>query len=116
MKYQTADLEGPALDAAVAKADAMRYMADLPSDAIATCVIGEALPYSTEWQHGGPLLEQHKIVVAWSNTEWWAFRTLGDAQGDVLDTCEADGRGPTYLVAGLRAFVASQFPHEIELP
>lgn len=74
---------------------------------------GEVPPFSTEWAHGGPLIERERITMhapcesgtyagVWnSQTEW------GRSEG--FD-------GPTPLIAAMRAFVASKLGEEVELP
>ncbi len=94
------DLEGAALDWAVAKCEGhdMEYFQ----------VVDAYLP-STDWAQGGPIIEREKISVIpidegseWYAEQWWAEENYST--------------GPTPLVAAMRCYVASQMGDEIELP
>lgn len=66
---------------------------------------------STEWDQGGPILERECI----------GLREPGTGDGDkTWDWCGRCGGylayGPTPLVAGMRAFVASKLGEEVEIP
>jgi hypothetical protein len=87
------ELEGAELDAAVSKADG--------------CGEGVVIPYSTEWEWGGPLIEREHIKLApFSETYWEAV--VYDFKTDVEKSGRWPGRGPTPLIAAMRAFVASR--------
>ena len=103
MKIKTADLQGPALDWAVAKA------------------VGEYKPvavpaYSTDWSQGGPIIEREEIgterhAPCMSGSEW-------EARGSI--TAKGAGYlwayGPTPLIAAMRCYVASKLGDEVEVP
>jgi hypothetical protein len=124
MKHKTADLEGALLDAAVAKANAFAfniesYMTNPPRPV--ACWLVDAAgrpdfsgpPYwpATDWGVGGPIIERERIMV-----------THTPAENGVLWCATADeyaseaATGPTPLIAAMRAFVASKFGDEVELP
>jgi hypothetical protein len=106
MKIQTHNLQGAALDWAVAKA------------------IGEyrpvALPhYSTDWSQGGPIIEREGISIV---------RDEGDLCWQAVIDCHSGSmfgsnlcgsfwhEGPTPLIAAMRCFVASKLGDEVEVP
>lgn len=84
----------------------------------ARCLARSFCP-STEWAHGGQIIERERIGVHPSHDGSW--RALNDAwmdQGSELhaDPEDARGAGSTPLIAAMRAFVASKLGEEVELP
>ena len=61
---------------------------------------------STAWEHGGPIIERERIALEFLDGEWCAW-----APGPQ----RADGRGPTPLIAAMRAYVASRFGESVDL-
>lgn len=106
MKHKVAELEGALLDAAVAMAEGLD--ADL--------VRGGYAP-SRRWHDGGPIIERERITVLAQ-----VVVHSGVALNRVDETWEAergDGSrmpGQTPLIAAMRAYVASKFGDEVELP
>jgi hypothetical protein len=95
---KTSELEGTALDWAVAKA------------------IGEYKPvavpnYSTSWAQGGPIIELERICLRDTGED-------GDLMWEADDQRDAVGkyRGPTPLIAAMRCYVASVLGDEVEVP
>lgn len=89
---KTNELTGLALDWAVAKA------------------IGEYKPvsvpqYSTDWAHGGAIIERERI-------------TLIDQGGDYWQACCGwkEAFGDTPLIASMRCYVVSKLGDEVEIP
>ena len=68
--------------------------------------------YSTNWDQGGPIIEQEKIDVNFSTEDnsWIAGLKLFDEQ------CDQMYKGPTPLIAAMRCYVASKFGDTIEIP
>jgi hypothetical protein len=66
---------------------------------------GHERAYSTDWAHGGPIIEMERIELEWSGSEWWARIKADD-----------DFSGPTPLVAAMRCFVASRLGDEVDIP
>jgi hypothetical protein len=107
---KTANLTGPQLDWAVAKA------------------LGEYRPvpvpkYSINWSQGGPLLERERLSLTY-DAHWHYDPTDPEDNGERW-YCEltepnegsSHGRyGPTPLVAAMRTLVASRLGPEIEIP
>lgn len=137
MKHKVADLEGALLDAAVAKAEGWSPIAaddDCP-DRLRTFERGEQyellgyLDFSLDWALGGPLIEREGILIAELVAGRWS--AVHPDSEDALRWCGLRGRhagyvdfrdnditytGPTPLIAAMRAFVASKFGDEVELP
>jgi hypothetical protein len=93
MKVKTKDLQGIALDWAVAV-----VFNPAPE-------WGEWKP-STNWAQGGPIIEREGIDLQCQNTDSWAA-DLG---------LESSLYGSTPLIAAMRCYVASKLGDEIELP
>lgn len=126
MKVKTSELEGAALDYAVAVALEMKVIVHAPNsfrydvaDGIHCstygCTIGpasmtgddEEYSPSTDWSQGGPLIEQYKIITDPPNDNcpsWGAW--LGIDAGD----------GPTALVAICRAIVSAKLGDTVDIP
>lgn len=108
MKHKIDTLEGRLLDAAVA---------------LALGHLVERAEYSTDWAHGGPIIERMQISVVageglgGATIEWSA--EVG-AFSDYLDVSLPLGRvnagSPTALMAAMREFVAWKFGDEVDLP
>jgi len=61
--------------------------------------------YSTDWAHGGPIIEREEIAILLEYPKsWWA--TDGDARSS----------GDTPLIAAMRCYVASKLGDEVEIP
>ena len=102
---KTSKLTGAALDWAVCKCEG-----EQPS---------RYTKYSTDWAHGGPIIEREQITLRFSeNTwvaEWWADNsgmTKNPAQRFRPNRFEV---GPTPLVAAMRCFVASRLGAEVHV-
>jgi hypothetical protein len=65
---------------------------------------------SIDWSQGGPIIEREGISVWRRDGEWAA------TDGDVVYEEEVTGpkwKGPTALIAAMRAYVASKFDNEV---
>lgn len=117
VKVKTADLEGKALDWAVAKAVCPQSFRDSCNS--------DGLPYwsegwlnngspSSDWAQCGPLIDEYGIGI------------LGPEPDDESDAIAAGinwygddgsyGEGPTVQIAACRALVAHTFGDEVEVP
>ena len=117
MKHNVSELEGALLDAAVAKAEG--NVAKLPHGREIVCPYrfeGSFSP-SSDWKDGGPIIERERIDLIClnedaPNLEWGAnFQISWVGLG-----VEAPWKGPTPLIAAMRAYVASKLGEEIDLP
>jgi hypothetical protein len=122
MKHKVSELDGALLDATVAKADEIQIEQSFgrtwrrPVPGVAR----ELYEPSRDWAHGGPIIERERIIL-WphfhSSGAGWNAHTKGDvAYTYDWEGLEPDGTGPTPLIAAMRAFVASKFGDEVELP
>ena len=63
---------------------------------------------STDWAHGGPIIERERIAIEpWKPDGWLACWASVDR--------EVDAKGATPLEAAMRAYVASKFGEEVTL-
>lgn len=106
----TKDLIGAALDWAVAKCEGWikgdithPKFCRLWRDQIRTPA---AYP-STDWAHGGPIIEREGISIIFHEQGHW---TASNLHGTVC------GEGPTPLIAGMRCYCCSKLGDEIEVP
>ena len=114
---KTSELQGAALDWAVALAEGEDYSCNMPE------IIGNQLYYShhgevceyspsTQWALGGPIIERERIAVLCPTT------------GDFFDARDTKtfrlhpvySRGATYLEAAMRCYVASKLGDEVAIP
>lgn len=105
VEVMTCDLEGPALDWAVAKADGWDFSKEYYR------IMVQVYCPSTDWSQGGPLIEKYKLDLGapmenipgpWNaNTEW----------GHPMGT-----PGPTALIAACRAIVRAKLGETINVP
>lgn len=125
MNYKVAELDGPLLDAAVAKAEGWtaHEVAAMLSDRAQERDDIRYIAASTSWGLGGPIIERERIATLMLNDQWCAWMP-GTDHPDYIPSYwlfsktagSADGRGPTLLIAAMRAYVASKFGDEVELP
>lgn len=107
---KVSDLEGPLLDAWVARCEGYKHVGVVDGQ---VCVssdypLDELRPrrshaFSTDWAQGGPLIERERISIGYDGKTPYAF----------ID----DGPGPVYaqspLIAAMRCYVASKFGEEV---
>lgn len=133
MKHKVATLEGALLDAAVAKAlgldfDLMDVDSIGPIDASpvreggwlpvsGVCVVNlEPFAPSLLDEHAGPIVERERIEVSpWPGPEWRAYVRPKYEYQDMVENA-GEGEGQTPRIAAMRAYVASKFGEEVELP
>lgn len=101
MKIKTSELQGAALDWAVAKCEGK-----CEGDFAWYYDRRDTFKYSTDWAQGGPIIEREELsrLMCFNTHEWLCNN------GDIF--CE----GPTPLVAAMRCYVASKLGNEIEVP
>lgn len=141
MKIKTSDLNGRALDLAVALCEGGT---GLWYDTVATWWIkiagedralskgwSQSFNPSTNWAQGGPIIERARITVSpYSHdefnddgVEWLAILTDPEAfvgannYDTVFELCgQFTCRGLTPLIAAMRCYVASKLGDEVEVP
>ena len=92
---KTSELSDAALDWAVGKCIGLSH------------ALHGRVPYSTDWAHGGPIIERAKIELIPKGSYWDAFFAPDD---------HIPYEGETLLIAAMRAFVASKLGDEVEVP
>ena len=114
---KTAELTGAALDWAVAKCELLNgadYTLAVDKDIDGTLRVnfGGIYPdYSTEWCHGGAIIERELIdtlTVEGGTDGWQANKYLPDEK--------VTAYGTTPLIAAMRCYVASKLGDEVEVP
>jgi hypothetical protein len=122
MKHKTADLDGPLLDAAVAKAEGFTEFWWSESRG---CFVYQAgpqhhlpLPSMKEWGNAGPIIEREHIRLEWTPGGGYFMGVKQDAPHWIARTHLANHNeiGATPLIAAMRAYVASKFGEEVGLP
>lgn len=137
MKHKVSELEGALLDFAVARAEKLMTTwqdgesvigravhtndgIGMPLGVVGATGTQPAYSPSTLWEQGGPIIERQRIPVwpfdAEDASEGWAAAAQGSYMaGGTIDT-QYDQRGQTPLIAAMRAYVASKFGEEVDLP
>lgn len=118
MKVKTKDLKGAALDWAVAKCeDALGYYVQ-PNEKRGTTK-WEVLPctrrYSTNWIHGGPIIDREKIAIRphlHDTQHWSADKPLTDFSGRL----SSFSTGDTALIAAMRCYVSKKLGETVDIP
>jgi len=75
------------------------------------------LHYSGKWEQGGPIIARERIAVYYGDERsgWHAGFDLQPGDGPGIYT-EHGQWGSTALIAAMRAYVASRFGDEVDLP
>jgi Protein of unknown function (DUF2591) len=118
MKHQVAQLEGAALDYMVWCIEHQCA----PVSSIAEWAAGNEYGYAPSewWPHGGPIIALGRIAVipvmrGQQEVVWVAEADIG-GDGHWIGVCDKGFEGPTVLIAAMRAWVASKFGAEVEIP
>lgn len=107
MRIKTAELQGKALDWAVAKCEGMPPNYFDADDQAFTDDEGMLFCPSTNWSQGGPIIERESLAIEpWASMNRWTARSQKFAAGV----------GPTPLIAAMRCYVASKLGDEVEVP
>lgn len=119
MKHKTSELTGALLDWCVAIANGHATY-DIQDGRCTSGKLGGGddvvfFGPSTNWAHGGPIIEREQISVMnpSPNTRGWFACTTFYFDGGMDG---ATGEGHTALIAAMRAFVASKIGDEVDLP
>jgi hypothetical protein len=104
MKIKTSELQGPALDWAVAACEGYAGIA------LQERTNTDWYSPSTNWAQGGPIIEREKIRLdtTWNCEDgYWSAR---------MDTVGGWWLGDTPLIAAMRCYVASKLGDNIDIP
>ena len=107
-KIKTSELQGPALDWAVAEAAECDTFTDA-GGALRHGPDAKGWHPSSNWSQCGPLIEMFKVNIESAWREWDAR-----ARNGVLYYIETSG--PTPLIAACRAIVAAKLGNEVDVP
>ena len=105
---KTTKLIGPALDWAVAKCEGRAW-----PDNAAKFLGEQYYKPSTDWTHGGPIIEQERMQIDCFPLEKYASKENISSKGvgNPFHGC-----GPTPLIAAMRCYVASKLGDEVDVP
>ena len=109
MKFLVDELDGQNLDAAVAKAlgnteFGLGEFDDIPPK------------FSSEWVHGGPIIERERIALVCYGKAWdAAVDGFVDTEFGIASHTGEAMDAPTALVAAMRAFVTAELGGEVYL-
>lgn len=129
MKHKVSELEGALLDAAVGKAlgwiidgvwctDPARQNDPIKLGERGYWSEGEHFSPSANWSDAGPIIERERITLMVYPSECVAYVAavweypIGEEPQEWL----GKGEGTTPLIAAMRAYCASKFGEEVELP
>ncbi len=108
VEVKTSELISSALDYAVAVCE----------DNVPLNIYGNLIPefihkYSTDWEAGGPIIEQEGGALWSTNADGWRYKACydfaNDKEGVVI-------HGPTPLIAAMRGYVASKLGDVVKIP
>lgn len=107
MKIKAAELNGAALDWAVAKCEGKEK--NWGKSSLKPYKMHCGLKYSRDWKDGGPIIDREGINLTTGMTkfDWWAVQDSGAG---------FKANGPTPLIAAMRCYVASKLSDEIDIP
>lgn len=128
MKYKVSELQDAQLDAAVAKAEGKQWESQIygpDRDDWCVSVEGARFAPSQEWDQGGPIIDLARITVLQmgggilqGGSIYFAFIPQSGTtieHGVQLEGLGLVQKGKAYLIAAMRAYVASKFGEEVEL-
>ena len=103
MKIKTSELQGAALDWAVAECEELGIRRLSGGEFL--LADGDFWFPSTDWAQGGPIIERERICLIDQGGDYW--QALWGWK---------EAFGPTPLIAAMRCFVASKLGDEVEVP
>lgn len=109
MIIKTAELEGAALDWAVAKAVGEKYSRISHFTGDVNAIYEELFQPSSDWEEGGPLIEKYMPSLDFDGEFlWWS----------VISTVKpwVFAKGKTPLIAAMRAIVVRELGDEVDVP
>jgi hypothetical protein len=71
-----------------------------------------AIPYSTDWSQGGPIIEREGIDICTSTRGGWIATLLVDCE----DSEVVRGEGETPLIAAMRCYCCAKLGDEVDIP
>ena len=123
MKIKTSELTRTTLDWAVAKCEggdclwydtiATHWMTLNGKDIALSKGWAQSFTPSTNWAHGGPIIEREEFTLSHSPYEHVFY---GSARPWCAEKRGVMEYGPTPLIAAMRCYIASKLGDEIEIP
>ena len=108
IEMKTSELQGAALDWAVAKCEGAEFTyEDHPHHEMFD------MHYSTDWAQGGPIIAREGITLEHNPDRclWIASTPAPEHRNGAVEVT-----GPTPLIAAMRCYVASKLGDEVEIP
>lgn len=109
---KTSELIDDALDWAVCVALGRTDMRIDPDDG--EMLASDDFDYSTEWSHGGPIIEREKINMIYRQAI--NRMNLKISSLWIASVVTHGAEGPTPLIAAMRCFVASKLGDTVDVP
>ena len=107
MQIKTSELQGAALDWAVAKCERVEFTyEDHPHHEMFD------MHYSTDWSQGGPIIEREGISVLYQT----GVRMTASINGQYEQSVGHRHKGNIGLLAAMRCYVASKLGPEVDVP
>lgn len=119
--HRTAELSGPLLDAAVAKAQKHSGIAIREAHCYVNWHVrdglgaGDAFSPSSAWGCGGPILQSAGVNVLYSPARGWRAGFEAPGESDFRGRMAHEETGDTPLVASMRAYVARELGESVDL-
>ena len=117
---KTSELTGVALDWAVDRCEGKTWLDVESFIAYHEEGIGH---YSTDWSHGGPIIERERLWVGYSAVRQSQSLRLAVMEDAVVQCHKTvyppqpkSTTGPTILIAAMRCYVVSKLGNEVEVP
>ena len=104
---KTSELTDAALDWAVCLALGRTDMRIDPDDG--EMLASDDFDYSTEWSHGGPIIDREGLCLIKTGTVWQCTTNGNELHSHAKE-------GPTPLIAAMRCYVASKMGDTIDVP
>lgn len=113
MKVKTSELQGAALDWAVAKCECITPVGSFLDGVVPSPAIMHQYHPSTDWAQGGPIIAREWLdITPWPNESDESLRW----QCNQHDSIDCIAFGPTPLIAAMRCYVTSKLGDEIDVP
>lgn len=112
----TSELQGAALDWAVAKCEGFKYVRIFNGDHTQIMVSNKKhesyyFHPTGNWAQGGPIIEREKISLNWCGS---MYESVSEEFGHPPDRAVEVGLTP--LIAAMRCYVASKLSDVVEIP
>ena len=114
VRMKVSELQGAALDWAVAKCEGFVDRLDLTPWEFLRYREDHGYEPSTDWVQGGPIIEREKVAIYWR--EYFDEPPEESYWVATIDKPLTETQGQTPLIAAMRCYVASKLGEEVEIP